>query len=144
MELDNSKLYCKLLFYYDKEIPSPFVKGIIEEKFRELRNMAVDLINPHYEEWNAAYSKEVTGADDLEYNAYIASKHREILEPFNEAINSKCSQKFLWLDSDDETADIVCKYNDPLVGIVTIRMEMKLVNEEEWKKFHGITHDIHG
>lgn len=141
---DNSKLYCTPIFYYDKEIPE-VVKEMIEPMFLDMRNIAVDMINPHYEEWNEAYTKEVTGADDYEYNSYIASKHREVLKSFNETVNAKNHGNwFMWLDSDNDTADICCKYNDPNSGIVTIHMELKLINEKEWKEYHGITHDIHG
>lgn len=65
-------------------------KAILEEFYMHQRNRFCDLVNPHFEQWNAEY----TGSDDdilfedgstnpdSEYNRYIIEKETEIVEQY--------------------------------------------------------------
>ena len=114
------QLKCHLIFTYSEEGIPEVIKTFVENSFLAARNEAIELINPHYEEWNAAYTKEVTGEDDMEYNAYIQKKHNEILEGFNKK----------WMGPvklySDEYADIAGRFI--IFGkTYTMHMSMKLI-----------------
>lgn len=127
--MDNSKLYCHVIFTHSDESLPECVKKFAEGTFMKARNEAIEFLNPHYEEWNAAYDKEVSGEDDMEYYAYIQHKHNEILDQFNKT----------WMGPvklySDEYADIAGRYK--IFGKeYTLHMSIKLINEKEYKEFH--------
>lgn len=108
------------IFTYNVDIPD-VMKRFIESQFIKTRNEAIEFLNPHYEDWNAMYDKEVSGADDMEYNAYIQRKENEILEHFNK----------VWMGPvklyADEYADIAGRVN--VFGKeVTVHMSLKPVD----------------
>ena len=66
-------------FMYSKDIPVR-VRSIVETMFVNLRNKAIKLLNPRYEEWNAEYDS-VKDIDD--YYGFIQRKQNVILNEFN-------------------------------------------------------------
>lgn len=112
----------KPIFNFSKEVPEK-IRNILISEFVALRNIAVDLVNPHFEQWNKEYEEEVYGDDDSAYNAYIVSKQRPILE----AVNKSCVSMFVRLDC-DEYADIigVAKFDDE----ITVNLTLIPVKEE--------------
>ena len=77
------ELLCKVFFNHSDESLPEEIKKFTENEFMKARDQAIQLLNPHYDEWNAAYTKEIKGEDDMEYNAYIQSKQNAILDDFN-------------------------------------------------------------
>ena len=128
--MNNSKLLCTVEFTYDQEVPE-YQKKYLEQLFMVLRNEVVDLINPNYEKWNAEYDKDVTGADDMDYNGFIQEKHREVMKEFNKKY--KAINHVMYMDS-DEYADIVGVI--PLYNYAVMHMSMRLINEKEWREYH--------
>ena len=125
---DNSQLYCTVHYTYSEEV-SETMKALIEKIFMILRSEAVDLLNPHYEEWNNEYDKEVTGEDDMEYNGFIQKKQIEILD--------KVNKKYWFLPlklSSDEYADIIGVFEDKGKNVI-MHMSIKLINENEYKEY---------
>lgn len=94
----------KAEFHFTNENMPDFVKQIIVSDFYEARNEAIDLINPHFEEWNADYTDEVEGEYDSKYNAYIAHKENVILKAYNSS-HKRIVQLYA-----DEYADIKGRY----------------------------------
>lgn len=121
-----AELRCRPIFNYSSEV-SDNVKRIAEYYFIEGRNIIVDLLNPHYEKWNAEYTKEVSGEDDEEYNAYIQERQQLIIDMFNMAWNYPVT--FF----SDKYADIAAKINVAGEEVI-MHMGIKLLNEEEWKR----------
>lgn len=74
---------CEVEFIYSYgQILEP-VKAFVEREFLEARSKVVDLLNPHYDEWNDAYTTPVDGENDEKYNSYIRNKQDAILNEFN-------------------------------------------------------------
>lgn len=118
----NESLNYAVHFDYSEEIPQE-VKDYVEGEFVNVRNIAVDLLNPHYEEWNAEYDDVVTGEDDKKYNAFIRTKQNEIL---NEVNNHVCRKSLVKLYS-DEYCDLVGIFRVAKGHIVkTVKMHMSL------------------
>ena len=127
--MDNSKLHCNVFFHYSDEDLPDHVKDFTKNEFLRAREKAIELLNPHYEEWNAAYDKEVSGEDDEEYNAYIRNKQNAILDEFNRT----------WMGPvklfSNEEADIAGRFQ--IYGKeYTMYMTIKLINEKEWMEYH--------
>lgn len=131
---DNSQLYCTVNFTYSEPM-TPLFRKVFEKQFMRLRDEAIDLVNPCYEQWNKEYDKEVKGEDDLEYNSYIASKHREMFKPLNEKHKNDIAPLRMRLDSDDENADIIGVINWAGRDII-MHMTIKIINEKEWREYH--------
>ena len=74
-----------------------------------MRNEAVELINPHYEEWNAEYARlypESLKDEDEEFKKYvrfIAKKQK----PFLDAVNKK--NMLMELYTGEDSGDIQCR-----------------------------------
>lgn len=94
-------MYFKANFHFSRWVFSEAQKLYIDA-YNIMRTEAVDLINPLFEVWNAEYDKEVRGADDLEYNGYIADREQVILDD----VNRRLSNSPVKLYADRETADI--------------------------------------
>lgn len=124
--MDNSQLYCKAVFTYSNESIPDQMKHLAEYFFMEARNKAVDLLNPHYEEWNAEYNKDVNGEDDCEYNAFIQSKHNDILTEFNKSHPEIPIELY-----SDEDADIAGRFKY-YGNVIEMHMGIKLLNEKEY------------
>ena len=127
--MDNSNLYCEVIYTHSDESIPEWVKKFTQGMFMKARNEAIKLLNPHYEEWNEAYTDEVTGEDDMKYNSYIQGKQNEILEQFNKK----------WMGPvklfSDEYADIAGRYK--IFGKeYNLHMSIKLINEKEWREYH--------
>lgn len=131
--MDNKNLYCKAFFNYEHEgneintLPE-WVQKLTERYFMDARNEAVELLNPHYEEWNAEYGvSNIKGEDDKDYLAFIQKKQQDILDSFNKT----------WIGPvklySDEYADIAGRFK-VLGETFTMHLSLKLLNEEEWKK----------
>lgn len=126
---DNSQLYCTINYTYSEDV-SENMKALVENLFMSLRGEAVDLLNPHYEEWNNEYDKDVIGEDDMEYNGFIRDKQIEILNQLN--------KKYWFLPvklSSDEYADIIGVFGYKGKD-VTMHMSINLINEKEWREYH--------
>lgn len=121
------ELLCNVIFTHSEEGLPDWIKKFTENEFMKARDKAIELLNPHYEEWNAAYTKEVTGEDDMEYNAYIQSKQNAILDEFNKTWMSPVKLY------SDEYADIAGKYKI-FNKTYTVHMSIKLINEKEWRE----------
>lgn len=118
----NNCLNYAVCFNYSEEIPQE-VKDYVEEEFVKVRNIAIDLLNPHYEEWNAEYDDVVNGEDDKKYNAFIRTKQNEIL---NEVNNHICRKSLVKLYS-DEHCDLVGVFRIARRRRVkTVKMHMSL------------------
>lgn len=74
---------CMVKFIFSDESLPEVIKKSVARDFLRARHEAVDLLNPHFEEWNNSYTDEVNGEDDMKYNAFIADKQNEILDEFN-------------------------------------------------------------
>lgn len=127
--MDNSKLFCNVFFHYSDEDLPDYVKDFTKNEFLRARGEAIELLNPHYEEWNAAYDKEVSGEDDEEYNTYIRNKQNTILDEFNRT----------WMGPvklfSNEEAGIAGRFQ--IYGKeYTMYMTIKLINEKEWMEYH--------
>lgn len=127
--MDNSKLYCNVFFNYSVEGIPECVKKILENQFMAARDEAIKLLNPHYEEWNAEYGKEiVTEDDEKKYNAFIQNKQNKILAEFNKT----------WMGPvklyAGEDADIAGKFK-VFRKEYTMRMSIKVLNEKEYKEY---------
>lgn len=126
--MNNSELYCTVHFTYSEESIPKTIKDFVESQFMKARDEAIKLLNPRYEEWNAQYDKEVNVEDDMEYNAFIQSKHNEVLDRFNR----------VWMGPvklySDEYADICGKFK-MFDKTVTMHMRIELLNENELRKF---------
>ena len=128
--MDNSKLYYTLEFGYSYDRISKLMKNFVENEFLEARDEVIKILNPMYEKWNAEYDKDVTGEDDMEYNAFIQNKHNEIFDAFNRKRNRLVK---LW---SDEYADICGRFNY-FGKVITMHVEMRLINEKEWREYHS-------
>lgn len=102
--MDERNMYFRAVFKHSDDTIPDIYKRIAENYFMDARNKAIEFLNPHYDEWNASYNKEINGEDDMEYYAYIQNKQNEILEDFNR--KNKCRVKLY----SDEYADIAGKY----------------------------------
>lgn len=123
------ELACKVHFHYDCEYNIPEnVKEVAEYFFMQGRSEIVKLLNPHYEEWNAAYDKEVTGEDDPDYNAYIRNKQFEIIKQFNKTYAYRSVIQF-YSEEDCDIAALWTYFSKP----VKMRMTIELLNENEWR-----------
>lgn len=123
-----AELLCKVKFKYSKDDISERRKMLLEKMFMCGRNIIVERLNPHYDEWNALYGKEVTGDDDMEYLHYIQSKQQTIIDEYNCTTIFRNVMQFY----SDEYADIAAKFYDE-GEIVTMHMGIVLLNEEEWR-----------
>jgi hypothetical protein len=125
-----AELLCTVHFKYSNENIPEEIKKVLEKYFMCGRDIIVGMLNPHYEEWNALYNKEVTGEDDMEYNEYIQTKQQAIIDRFNRMAKNSFHTAVEFYS--DEYADIAAKfkYNEE---IVTMHMGIKLLNEEEWR-----------
>ncbi len=130
----NKDLLCTIEYSYSKENISNDVRWIAEHVFLEMRNKAIKSINAHFEEWNKEY-EEMYRDDNSRYNEFIQGKENEVLKAFNDIW--KRSVK-LWAD---EEGDIAGKFIHEGEEIV-MHMGIKLLNEKEWREYHGITHSI--
>lgn len=106
----------KANFIFSKDVPY-FIRTKAINEFVRVRGYAVDLLNPHYEEWNAQFNAEmheVYENDELDYlggKAYvefITKKQREVID----RVNKKHLSTFIDLDIDEE-CDIIgrCKFD---------------------------------
>jgi hypothetical protein len=84
----------------------PAAEELYIKAYNLMRAEAVDLINPMFKVWNAEYTDEVTGEDDLKYNGFIADKEQTVLD----MVNAKLSDSPVKLYADRETADIRGKF----------------------------------
>lgn len=80
------KLY-KIKYIFSEKAPK-FVKKIMIKEYMELRSIACDELNPHFERWNSEYtgrdtSEDVYSEENKEYNDYIRSCEETILEQIN-------------------------------------------------------------
>ena len=129
--MDNSQLYCNVFFDYDKEV-NDFIKVLYERDFMTLRDEAVELLNPHYEEWNAEYDRLYGEMDEATYNPFIQQKQREILKIVNDKHVKGPGISTVFLDSSDDECDIMAVSR--LDG-TKIHLTIKLINEKEWKEY---------
>jgi hypothetical protein len=118
-----AELLCEVNFHYSNEDIPELHKRVIEKYFMNGRGAIVELLNPHYDEWNEAYG-EVVDQDD--YNNYIRNKQQEVIDKYNRLYGN--AMKFY----SNEECDIAAKF---VYGKqeVTMYMTIKLLNEEEWK-----------
>jgi hypothetical protein len=124
-----AELLCNVVYKYSGEdFPGKRLKKLLEMMFMDGRNSIVEMLNPHYDEWNAAYGKEVTGDDDMEYLHYIQTKQQAIIDKYNRISAFRNTMQFY----SDEYADIAAKFYYH-GKIVTMHMGIKLLNEEEWR-----------
>lgn len=92
---------------YSKEIPKG-VQSMFLDSYVKMRNEAVEMINPHYEEWNAEYDRlypvklKPEEAEYKRYNAFIAEKHKPFLAKANKSL-------LFELFTDLESGDIACR-----------------------------------
>ena len=72
----------RVVFHYNKEPKIGLLKRIYEHEYMRLRNMACDLLNDHYEEWNAEFDQKYPdkNGEDPEYHRFIANKQNKILK----------------------------------------------------------------
>lgn len=77
------ELLCNVVFNVSGTPVSDRTKERLFNEFMMLRDEAVDMLNPHYEQWNAAYTEEVNGEDDPKYNAYIDKLQQSVLDEIN-------------------------------------------------------------
>ena len=97
-------MVCMVKFNFSDESLHWIVKDFMTREFLRARDKAVDLINPHLEEWNNSYTDAVNGEDDMKYNAFIADKQNKVLDEFNK---KRLSPVKLFAD---EYADIAGKF----------------------------------
>lgn len=109
--------YYRAIFTFDKNIPH-WLEDICIDKYQKLRSIAVDAINPHFEEWNDAYEDNVHEEDDAKYDSYICEKQREILR---QVFGRR--PRIFRLDA-DEQCDLILR----IFGNVTMTMELEPVD----------------
>lgn len=103
--MENKNMLFRANFHFSDWV-LPEAKDLYIQAYNLMRGRAVELINPRLEKWNAAYNKEITGEDDLEYNGYIADKEQEVLD----AVNKILSNSPVKLYANRENADIMGKF----------------------------------
>lgn len=104
--------YFRVKYVFSKDVPE-IISKIMEKEFMDLRETAVNLLNPRYEEWNNAY----TGEDGDEYMRYISAKQREVLAEVNK------SRKTIMTELDcDEECDIIAR--NTYFPSITMTMEL--------------------
>ena len=63
------------------------LKDIFERDFMKMRSRAVELLNPHFDEWNDTYEHsgwwDKEGFDSKKYTAYISQEQNIILNKVN-------------------------------------------------------------
>lgn len=96
---------CNVNFDYSAHGIPNLIKNFVESEFMKARNEAIELLNPHYEEWNEAYTDPVEDEFDKKYNSYICSKQNAILDEFNKTWMGPVK-----LYSDEETCAIRGKF----------------------------------
>ena len=81
----------KVTFNYDTRLPD-WVKPKVEEEYMRLRNLACEVLNAHYEEWNAEFdldTNDVPDDDPLKdfggtaYCDFIRKKQAPIISEIN-------------------------------------------------------------
>lgn len=77
------ELLCNVAFHVSGKPVSNRTQEKLFDEFMMLRGEAVDMLNPHYEQWNAAYTDEVNGENDPKYNAYIDKRQQGVLDVIN-------------------------------------------------------------
>ena len=104
-------------FHFSKDVPE-VIQNVMIDEYNKLRSIAVDRLNPCYEQWNKDYTEEVHGDYDPKYNGYIVSKQRPILEEVN-----KSTMTILTKLDCDEYCDIIgiCKFDNELTINVTLK-----------------------
>jgi len=70
------------IYENDEDVPE-FVKRIMEHKYVNMRNEVIELLNPHYDEWNKEWDPSGEKEVDESYYKFIASKQEEIFKAFN-------------------------------------------------------------
>lgn len=120
------KLLCKVVFHVSgKPVDDKTEKQLFDE-YMMLRDEAVGMLNPHYEQWNAAYTNEVNGEDDLEYNAYIDRMHQGILDDFNK------HHPFSKIRLFSKDGDLMGKTNDGTIVSISIVPIKDKNGEPKW------------
>lgn len=120
------------VFIFSKEADD-VVKLLGQQCFMELRYLAVEALNPMYEQWNEEFNKNDNGiiddSDELKdyggtkYCKFIQSKQKDILAQ----VNKKLSPMIPWEFDSDEICDIIFrnKYDKEL----TLTLELQPVTK---------------
>lgn len=77
--------YFEAEFIFSKPVDNEMVKNYLIDEFQRRRAIAVDLVNPMYDQWNKEFDRlypNVDGYSD-EYNKFIDEKHKDALEAAN-------------------------------------------------------------
>lgn len=93
-------------FHYDGFV-LPAEKRLVERAYMIMRNEAVELINPHLEEWNNEYG---TIEDQDDYNRFIAKKEQKILND----VNRRLKGSPVTLMAREEDGDIVGVFTEAM------------------------------
>ena len=89
--MEGTTVYVTTKIVYDEhdQLYSKFTP-VIQPEFMRLRSLAVDALNPRYEEWNAEFGNHDIPEDDelkdyggTEYCRFIQSKTEAILQQIN-------------------------------------------------------------
>lgn len=80
MQLES---YKPIFIYENDESVPEFIKRIMEHKFIDMRNEVIELLNPHYEEWNREWDPSGDKMADDSYYEFIADKQEAIFKEFN-------------------------------------------------------------
>lgn len=88
--------------------PDWYVKQV-QEEFIDRRDIAVEMLDGKYEEWNKAYDiidPNNNGVEDTKYCKFISEKQDEVLKAVNDL---KMKTNYILLKSDPEgDCDIIC------------------------------------
>ena len=134
--MDNNNLYCRPKFHYSKTIHDSYLRDLLERLFILGRNMACDVLNPYYEEWNKEFEDLYPGinGEDPRYNKFIADKQRNELIELNKTLDKMAGAYGFKIDVNDENCDLIAVYDLPAYGEVKIEMTIELLNEKEFKE----------
>ena len=100
----------KVDFVFNKPV-TPLIKRVAIAEYVRLRNVAVDLLNPRYSEWNTIFEKTYPEKEDNDPLAdYGGTKYcefiRERTKPIIDRVNSENMHVCVKLDT-DEVGDII-------------------------------------
>ena len=98
-------MLCYVNFIFSNEDVPENVRNEMIKCYNIMRDIACKAVNPMFEEWNALYTDEVHGIDDMVYNSFISDKENEVFSIINKLMF--VSPVKLWAD---EYADIRGKF----------------------------------
>ena len=125
----NTNYMYEAIFVFNKTVPT-FIKNKIVDEFVRLREYAVDICNPKFEQWNAEYTGPEVREDDplanfggTDYCNYIRKKLQRICN----FINWQLPSDIITLEVDE----MAVFFGKTKIGGITVELRMKPLKTQD-------------